>query len=56
MYYLTYGITILYHLHHVDLAHYEIFCAKVGKGGINSLTICFFTYFTENLLLSKVLY
>ena len=29
------GITSLYHLNHVDLAHHEIFCAKVGKGGIN---------------------
>ena len=29
------GITILYHLHQcVDLAHQEIFHAKVGKGGI----------------------
>ena len=31
------GITILYHLHYkcsVDLAHYEIVRAKVGKGGI----------------------
>ena len=27
------GITILYHI--VDLAHHEIFRAKVGKGGIN---------------------
>ena len=29
------GITILYHLQSVDLAHREIFRAKVGKGGIN---------------------
>ena len=29
------GITILHHLHPVDLAHHEIFRAKVGKGGIN---------------------
>ena len=28
------GITILYHLQIVVLAHHEIFCAKVGKGGI----------------------
>ena len=28
------GITILYHLISVDLAHHEIFCVKVGKGGI----------------------
>ena len=27
-------IPILYHLHSVDLAHHEIFRAKVGKGGI----------------------
>ena len=33
------GITILYHHHHVDLAHHEIFHAKDGKGGIN-LTKC----------------
>ena len=25
----------------VDIANHKIFCAKVGKGGINSL-ICFF--------------
>ena len=30
------GIIILYHLHQVDLAHREIFRAKVGKGGINT--------------------
>ena len=29
------GITILYHLISVELEHHEIFCAKVGKGGIN---------------------
>ena len=30
------GITILYYLLiSVDLVHHEIFCAKVGKGGIN---------------------
>ena len=29
------GITILYHYISVDLAHHEIFRAKVGKGGIN---------------------
>ena len=28
------GITILYHLLSVDLAHHEIFRAKAGKGGI----------------------
>ena len=28
------GITILYHHISVYLAHHEIFCAKVGKGGI----------------------
>ena len=28
------GITTLYHLHRVDLAHYEIFRAKGGKGCI----------------------
>ena len=28
------GITSLYHLHQY-LAHHMIFCAKVGKGGIN---------------------
>ena len=33
------GITILYHLGYicVDLAHDEIFCSKVGKGGINGV-------------------
>ena len=30
----NHGITILYHLHSVGLAHYEIFWAKVGNGGI----------------------
>ena len=30
------GITILYTYISVDLAHHEIFRAKVGKGGINS--------------------
>ena len=29
------GITILNHLHNVDLAHHKIFRAKVSKGGIN---------------------
>ena len=24
----------------VDLAHHEIFCAKVGKGGVNHLSWC----------------
>ena len=28
------GITSLYHQISIDLAHHEIFCAKVGKGGI----------------------
>ena len=32
------SITIVYHLHRsVDLAHQEMFRAKVGKGGINLL-------------------
>ena len=31
------GITILYHLHQIDLAHHEIVCAKVGKGGIKAV-------------------
>ena len=30
------GITILYHHISVDLAHHEIFRAKVCKGGINA--------------------
>ena len=25
----------------VDLAYHEIFCAKVGKGGINLISYCF---------------
>ena len=28
-------ITILYNLHHCDIAHHEIFHAKFGKGGID---------------------
>ena len=32
------GITILYHQHQCDLEHHEIFCALVGKGGINRYT------------------
>ena len=32
------GITIIYHLLSVDLAHHEIFRAKVGKGGIKPST------------------
>ena len=29
------GLTILYHLYQCNLAHHEIFRAKVDKGGIN---------------------
>ena len=32
-------ITILYHLISVDLAHHEIFHAKVDKGGIRGHTV-----------------
>ena len=28
------GVTILFHLHQLDLAHHEMFHAKVGKGSI----------------------
>ena len=30
----TNGIAIIHHLHNADLAHHEIFRAKVGKGSI----------------------
>ena len=33
------GITILYHLHRVDLAHQVMFHAKVGKCGIKLLVV-----------------
>ena len=33
-----YGLTIRSTYISVDLAHNEIFCAKVGKGGINGKT------------------
>ena len=33
-----YGLTIHTTYISVDLAHNEIFCAKVGKGGINGKT------------------
>ena len=29
------GVTILYYLHQCNLAHHEIFRAKVGNGGID---------------------
>ena len=32
----------------VDLAHHEVFCAKVGKGGIN---ICITTEILSNILI-----
>ena len=32
------GLTILYTYISVDLAHHVIFCAEVGKGGINIQT------------------
>ena len=35
----THGITNYTTYISVDLAHYEIFRAKVGKGGINSLIL-----------------
>ena len=38
----NHGITILYHLHIVDLAHQEIFRAKGGKDGISST--CMYPY------------
>ena len=34
------GITNLYHLNSEDLAHHEIFRAKVGKGGIKRINYC----------------
>ena len=46
--YLTYrwttqGITIYATHISVDLAHHEIFNAKVGKGGINILNACIYS-------------
>ena len=39
--YLTYSITIVYTTFiRVDLAHHEIYLAKVGKGGIMLFILC----------------
>ena len=35
------GIFILYHIHQCRHVHHEIFCAKVGKSGIDSALVLF---------------
>ena len=42
------AITILYHLHQLDIAHHEIFCAKDGKGDINCLSYKRLEYFLSS--------
>ena len=38
----------------VDLAHYGIFRAKVGKGGINIGILCIFTAGDANIIVTDV--
>ena len=49
------GITIYTTYISVDLAHHEIFHAKVGKGGINMLfVVCYFVNSKRNFYAIKI--